>query len=233
MRLLIVTILVVVYIGESRAQFVTIGSARPMDGSCIQLTPDRQYAQGIAYSSTKLDLSRYFEIQFDIYLGDKNINGADGITFVIHNDSREFEAFGGWGEGMGYGRMNPYGNGNNISPSVAVEFDTYQNLVQNDPVMDHVAYLENGFSYHEYYWNGDNDEFNLEDGRLHDFRFRWDPKQKEITVFLDGIVVYQGSRDLLNEIFSGQRSVIWGFTASTGRLHNLQYFCLRRLARAE
>ena len=228
----ILTILLVSAVLGAQAQFITIGTAQPMDGSCIQLTPDRPYAQGIAYSTTKLDLGNYFEIQFDIYLGDKNDNGADGITFVIHNDSREYQAFGGWGEGMGYGRMNPYGNGNNISPSVAVEFDTYQNAVQNDPLMDHIAYLENGYSYHEYFWNGNSDQFNLEDGELHDFRFRWNPTDEEITVYLDGMVVYQGKRDLLNDIFSGQRSVIWGFTASTGRLHNLQYFCLRRLAMA-
>lgn len=214
----------------SNAQFITIGSAKPMDGSCIQLTPDRQYAQGIAYSSTKIDLNSSFEIQFDIYLGDKDELGADGITFVIHNDSRQFQAYGGWGEGMGYGRMNPYGNGNHIAPSIAVEFDTYQNAVQNDPLEDHVAYLENGYSHHEYYWNGNNDNFNLEDNLLHDFRFRWDPSSKEITVFLDGLVVYHGTRDIINDIFDGESMVIWGFTASTGRKYNLQYFCLRRLA---
>ena len=215
----------------AHSQFHMIGTAQPMDGSCIQLTPDRQFAEGIAYSTTKLDLTEPFEIQFDIYLGRRNDGGADGITFVIHNDARQFEAYGSWGEGMGYGRMNPFGNGNNISPSIAVEFDTYQNLIQNDPVMDHIAYLENGYSFHKYYWHGGNDNFDLEDDRLHDFRFRWDPESNEITVFLDGLVVYQGVRDLINDIFSGQTEVIWGFTASTGRKHNLQYFCLRRIAR--
>jgi hypothetical protein len=47
---------------------------------------------------------------------------------------------------------------------------------------------------------------------------------------LDGNVVYQGNKDLLKDIFNGNSKVIWGFTASTGRKYNLQYFCLRRLA---
>ena len=232
MRSLLSIVLISGTIMSSQAQFVTIGTAQPMDGSCIMLTPDEPYAQGIAYSTTKLDLSSHFEIQFDIYLGYKNEDGADGITFVIQNDPRKYEAYGGWGEGMGYGRMNPYSlNGNNISPSVAVEFDTYFNAVQNDPYCDHVAYLENGYSFHQTFWNGGDEEYNIEDDRLHDFRFRWDPAKKEITVFLDGTIVYKGKRDLVNDVFFGSTAVIWGFTASTGRLHNLQYFCFRQLAR--
>ena len=211
-------------------QFITIGSARPMENSCILLTPDYPYSEGIAYSRSKLDLSGPFEISFDIYLGDKNDDGADGIAFVIHNDSRQFEAYGTWGESLGYGKMNPWGNGTSISPSVAVEFDTYFNIRQNDPQSDHVAYLENGVSYHEVYWNGNNPEFDLEDDRLHDFRFQWDPSSNMITVLLDGFTVYMGKTDLVNDIFDGETNVIWGFSASTGRLHNKQYFCLRRLA---
>ena len=63
-------------------QFITIGSAKPMQNSCILLTPDYPYSEGIAYSKSKLDLSQPFEISFDIYLGNKNDDGADGIAFV-------------------------------------------------------------------------------------------------------------------------------------------------------
>ena len=72
-------------------------------------------------------------------------------------------------------------------------------------------------------------DYDIEDDRMHDFRFRWDPVDQMITVFWDGAIVYEGTRDLLNDIFEGEKNVIWGFTASTGRAHNLQYFCLRRL----
>ncbi len=207
-----------------------LGNATYMDGGCIQLTPDEPYSEGIAYNSTKLDLNYNFEISFDIFLGE-NDKGADGITFVIHNDPRQFEAFGTYGECMGYGRWSPESAfGNYIAPSIAIEFDTYYNPRQNDPESDHVAYLENGTNFHKKYWNNNIKNFNLEDGKMHSFRFRWQPEQKLITVYLDGNKVYEGKRDLITDIFNGNSEVIWGFTASTGRKHNLQYFCLRRLA---
>jgi len=201
------------------AQFNLIGDADYMLGDCIKLTPDEPYASGMAYHERKLNLNQYFEIEFDIYFGDKDELGADGIAFVIHNDPRGYEAFGFWGEGLGYGR---------IYPSIAVEFDTYQNMYRNDPACDHVAYLENGLVYQNDYWNNDDAEYNLEDDKLHNFRFRWDPTEKMLMVYLDNNIVFQGQRDLIKEIFAGEKEVIWGFTASTGRKHNLQYFCLRK-----
>jgi hypothetical protein len=210
------------------AQYYYLGTAAPIPGDCIQLTPDEPFSEGLAYYKQKLDLSTYFEIQFDLFFGDKD-NGADGITFVIHNDERGYEAFGQWGECMGYGRFNPDRPGNSISPSIAIEFDTYQNVWQNDPTCDHIAYLENGVSRHQRYWNNEDENFNLEDGMRHDFRFRWDPTKMEISVFLDGNLIYEGRRDLINDIFQKQHSVIWGFTSSTGRAHNQQYFCLKRM----
>ena len=132
---------------------------------------------------------------------------------------------------MGYGRFNPFSNGNSISPSIAIEFDTYQNPIQNDPQSDHIAYLENGISRHEKFWNSNSEEFNMEDDRLHSFVFKWDPAKKIISALWDGVIVYQENRDLVKDLFSGSTEVIWGFTGSTGRAHNLQYFCLRRFAR--
>lgn len=217
--------------GALNAQYVMLGDAQPMSGGCIQLTPDHPYREGIAWASDKVDLSGFFEIQFDIFLGDKDELGADGIAFVIHNDEKQFDAYGTYGECIGYGRWRrDILSGNYIAPSVAVEFDTYYNPTQNDPFSDHVAYLENGTNYHTSYWNNEDENFNLENNKLHDFRFRWEPKQKKVSVYLDGHLVYQGNRDLVKEIFEGNTKAIWGFTASTGRKYNLQYFCLKRLA---
>lgn len=211
------------------AQYHLIGDAAYMNPDCIQLTPDLEYSEGIAYYKTKLDLANYFQVEFDIYLGDKD-QGADGITFVIHDDERQYEAYGTWGECMGYGRWNyDVLYGTYIAPSIAVEFDTYSNRRQNDPVCDHVAYLENGTNFHTKYWNDKDDNFNMEDDYLHNFRFQWEPDIKQVTVYLDDKVVYRGIRDLVKDVFGGQTKLIWGFTASTGRKHNLQYFCLRTL----
>ena len=208
------------------AQYKTLLDAAPM-GDCIRLTADEPYSEGIAYNTSRLDLNNTFEIEFEIYLGDKDDLGADGITFVMHNDPRGFEAYGSFGEGMGYGNMGRGGSW--IAPSVAVEFDTYQNFNQNDPSYDHVALLVNGVNLHPGEWK-EAEGLNLEDDRLHNFRFRWNPSDQTIRVNLDGRVVYQGKKDLINAVFGGNSKVIWGFTASTGRKYNLQYFCLKRLA---
>lgn len=230
MHYFVSTIFLIFFSPGIYAQFHMLGNADYMDGGCILLTPDKPYSEGIAYNSAKIDLNYNFEISFDIYLGDKD-EGADGITFVIHNDPRQFEAYGTYGECMGYGRWNPeYAYGNYIAPSIAIEFDTYYNARQNDPLSDHIAYLENGTNFHNRFWNNKNANYNLEDGEMHSFRFRWQSDVKKITVYLDGRTVYEGKRDLINDIFDGEPNVIWGFTASTGRKYNLQYFCLRRLA---
>ncbi|MBX2841090.1 MAG: lectin [Flammeovirgaceae bacterium] len=230
MQRLLVTLPFILISLLSHAQFELMGTANFMSGNCILLTPDVPYSEGLAYHNAKLDLTRYFEIEFDIFLGRKD-EGADGITFVVHDDPREYKAYGTWGECMGYGRWSPNAYwANSITPSIAVEFDTYQNLQQNDPMYDHIAYLENGVSFHKTHWNNNKNDFNIEDDFLHDFRFSWDPSSQTITVKLDGMVVYQGKRDLVNDIFNGETSVIWGFTASTGKKSNLQYFCLRNLA---
>lgn len=228
MRLVLVFLLFPLHLS---AQFYTIGTARPMEGGCIMLTPDEPYSEGIAYSTSYLDLEHNFQIEFDIYLGDKDEFGADGIAFVIHNDSREFEAFGTYGECLGYGRWSPEAvYSAHIAPSIAVEFDTYQNYNQNDPASDHVAFLTNGISRHDVYWNNDDENFDLEDNQLHTFIFRWNAETHQIHVYLDQHEIYSGKHNLKKDIFEGQNQVIWGFTASTGKKYNLQYFCLKRLA---
>ena len=228
-RSAILLILLLLHTFYATGQFALRGQAAHMDQDCILLTADSAYAEGLAFYTTPLNLDVPFQIGFDLFFGEKE-EGADGMTFILHNDPRGLNAFGTWGECLGYGRWNPYSAyGTCISPSIAIEFDTYQNLRQNDPPHDHIAWLENGSSRHLSHWPED-ETFNLEDGMLHDFIFSWNPADKRIRVLLDGQVVVNIQKDLKKEIFNGETEVIWGFSASTGRKHNLQYFCLRRLA---
>ena len=212
------------------AQYHYLGNAQPLDDQCILLTPDEPYSEGIAYNTRTIDLNSDFFIDFDIYLGNKD-EGADGITFVMHTDARGFQAFGTYGECMGYGRWNPeFAYGSFIAPSLAIEFDTYYNPSQNDPESDHMAYLENGTNYHFVDVKKPVLPGNLEDDRLHSFILRWNSGEKVLQVWLDDQLRIEVKKDLLNDIFKGNKEVIWGFTASTGRKYNLQYFCLKRFA---
>ena len=215
---------------SSFAQYHYLGNAQPLDNQCILLTPDEPYSEGIAYNTNTIDLTNNFMIEFDIYLGDKD-DGADGITFVMHSDERGFQAFGTYGECMGYGRWNPESPyGAYISPSIAIEFDTYYNPSQNDPETDHMAFLENGTNYHFVNVKNPVAPGNLEDDRLHSFSLRWDSDKKVLKIWLDDHLRIEVKKDLFNEIFKANKKVIWGFTASTGRKHNLQYFCLKKFA---
>jgi len=226
----LLTLILSIICPQIHAQFHYLGNAQPMDNECIMLTPDQPYSEGIAYSTNTINLNNDFVIDFDIYLGNKD-EGADGITFVMQGDPRGFQAFGTYGECMGYGRWNPeYLYGSYIAPSLAVEFDTYFNPTQNDPESDHMAYLENGTNYH--FANGIKpiESGNMEDDRLHSFVLRWDATDKSLRVWLDGIMRFEIKKDLLKDIFDGNTNVIWGFTASTGRKYNLQYFCLKKFA---
>ncbi len=202
--------------------FTLLGTATDNGDGCVVLTPDEPFAQGLAWSNRPLDLTQPFSLTFDIYLGDDD-DGADGIAFVMQADPRGTEAYGSWGECLSYGQM---GRNSFVSQSLAVEFDTYYNAHRGDPEVDHVAYLEHGESTHTQHY-APTPDYNLEDGRTHRFFVVWAPATRELTVKLDGVTVHQRQQDLVATVFGGTTEVLWGFTASTGRAHNLQYFCLR------
>lgn len=93
------------------------GSAQ-LAGSTLRLTEAGIGGVGSAFDTTALavdgDTSFNAFFQFAIYDG----TGADGFTFTVQNDGAGPGAIGGGGGGLGYG---------GISPSVAVEFDTFDN----------------------------------------------------------------------------------------------------------
>ncbi|MEM9847643.1 MAG: T9SS type A sorting domain-containing protein, partial [Bacteroidota bacterium] len=186
------------------------GSANLISNNTYQLTPALNNQAGSIWSINNIDLSQDFSLDAAIYLGSRD-GGADGIAFVLQpfcsnlgNTSR--------GEFIGYG---------GISPSLIVEFDTYQN--DFDPSPDHVAIIRNGDGNH----NSNNtlgnpfEVANLEDDTFHDLFIQWDADGREFTVSLDGEELYSGRvGDIVTDIFLGEPLVHWGFTAATGGLNN-------------
>jgi len=87
-------------------------------GSTLRLTEAIGSQTGSAFEATPLpvdgDTDFHAWFQFAIYDG----SGADGFTFAIQNDTNGPAAIGGGGGGLGY---------LGISPSIAVEFDTFDN----------------------------------------------------------------------------------------------------------
>ncbi|MBD1999373.1 PEP-CTERM sorting domain-containing protein [Leptolyngbya sp. FACHB-541] len=122
------------------------GSATVVD-NVLQLTPELQSQRGSAFLSNPFSITAdtSFSTRFDFSItgeGDDNFGSGDGFTFMVHNDPRGSNALGVGGGGLGY---------SGISPSVAVEFDTYVNSAVGDPGSvhgsssnDHVGINTNG-----------------------------------------------------------------------------------------
>jgi hypothetical protein len=209
------------------AQFVLNGNATVTSPECsdstttYQLTPDLNTQAGEIWYTTQVSLSNRFDIQFQMYLGSKAYSvGADGICFVFQQQSVNAGSSGG---GMGYG---------GITPSLAVEFDTYHNSW--DPTFCHTAIEKNGDVEHTD--NSGNNlagpvqldpaNPNLPDGNWHNMEVIWDPGLQTLSVYYDCIfrVAYTG--DVVDSIFGGNPNVYWGFTGGTGGSDNQQEVCV-------
>jgi Bacterial lectin len=202
-----------------QAQFITNGTAQLTSDRCWTLTPARNSVVGSVWNETKVNLNESFDVSLDIFLG-CNDAGADGIVFGFQPVST---SIGSVGEGLGFG---------GVKPSIGIEFDTYQNGNQSDPVFDHVAIISNGIVNHSNATNLAGPKSigsggNIEDCQFHDFRVLWDAKKKKLELFLDCQPILDYTGDIVKNIFNGDPLVYWGFTAATGGAVNEQKICLK------
>jgi gliding motility-associated-like protein len=211
---------------SSVAQFTTQGDASKETDRCFMITPNKQHAAGAIWATDKFDLTKPQRKEFQIYLGSKNELGADGMAFVLQNDSRGTSALGSEGEGMGFGFSTNDNSKRIISPSVAIELDTWENVEgANDlPGTDHTTVVYNGDLYSEKHpiVPISASEDNVEDNTCHDIVIEWDPGTHTLTMSFDGSVRISHTDDIVNKVFSGQSEVYYGFTASTGYGSNQQ-----------
>ncbi|QMU30569.1 lectin-like domain-containing protein [Adhaeribacter radiodurans] len=186
--------------------FRTNGSATKVSDNEFQLTSGKTVTSGSVWSRTKIDLQNDFIIKAQVFLGDNEF-GADGITFALQPLSNT--ALGYVGHFLGY---------TSITPSIAVEFDTWPNFEINDPAEDHIAFLKNGDTGHNTE-NNPNDAYsldiNIEDGAWHDVTFSWNASSHTLTVnFLSQEFTH--TEDIVNSLFKASAYVYWGFTGATG-----------------
>ena len=177
------------------------------DNKVYRLTQNTGNQSGQIWSNDRINLSSDFKVEGKLFFGANN-GGADGIAFIMQPVSNSEGSSGG---GLGY---------MGISPSIGVEFDTWDNPEYGDPTSsDHAAIVT----------NGDGNTHletvtlsNIEDGQYHDFKFNWVASTKTMTVSLDGNEIISYTRDIVADIFSGNNEVYYGFTAATGMATNLQ-----------
>lgn len=203
------------------AQFQLNGVAVQTAGSCYTLTPDALNSAGSIWSPLKINLNESFQAIFKLNLGCKDGSGADGIVFGFQPVSTSVGQAGG---GLGF---------QDISPSLGIEFDTWENWHLGDPVFDHIAISRNGNLDHGNAFNNlagpvqaHVSNANVEDCALHRVRVDWDAGQQLLRVWFDCELRLSWSGDIVGGIFNGDPWVYWGFTASTGAASNLQQVCL-------
>jgi gliding motility-associated-like protein len=168
-----------------------------------------------------LDLSQPFSLEFQMNFGTVDVNGADGMAFVLQTVGAD--AIGTDGAGFGFQGFNP---------SFGIEFDTYHNGDIADITQDHVAFHRDGNIYH----NQPNNlagpvtahpaGLNIEDGQDHPVKITWNPTTQLVELYFDCALRLSAQINLVNSIFNGTSQVWWGFTGATGGLSNAHVVCL-------
>lgn len=218
-RLLMILAVVAMIHKPSRAQYILNGDAVNIGGTCYRLTHEATNLAGSVWYESLISLDEDFDINFGINLGDLDVNGADGIYFVLQPVSTGLGATGG---GMGY---------EGISPSVGVEFDTYQNGIYGDPAYDHIAIQSDGVLDHASAYNLAapvqiiSGVDNAEDGMEHYVKITWDAASQTLSAYVDCDLRVSYTGDIVSDIFGGDPNVYFGFTAGTGALYNNQIVC--------
>jgi PKD repeat protein len=197
--------------------YILNGSARQDNCNCYTLTNSSNSQSGSVWNADKINLNNSFDFIFNVYLGCKDGDGADGMVFILQPLSTSIGAAGG---GMGF-----YG----VAPSVGIALDTWRNTGLNDPSFDHISIQVNGNSNHANDLAGpvqaSATSVNIEDCKWHTLRISWDASAHWLRSYFDNVPRVQAQVDLIANVFRNDSMVFWGFGASTGAYNNQQKFC--------
>ena len=125
----------------------------------------------------------------------------------------------------------PFTRAMGVSPSLAVEFDTWQNPNYNDPGFDHIAIIKNGNVNH---LSADNlagplgifpNFGNAEDCKFHNVLIRWSAPSRTLNVYVDCNLRLSYTGDIGKNIFNNDPNVYFGFTSATGGSVNVHQVC--------
>lgn len=201
----------------SFSQYILNGAAVQNSCNCYTLTSTSFTQAGSVWNANKINLRDPFDYSFNVFLGCQDINGADGIVFMLQPIST---SIGSTGEGMGF---------SGIVPSIGITLDTWQNINRNDPAYDHISIQANGEATHGTDLAGPVQASltseNIEDCQWHVFRITWDPATLWLRAYFDGSLRIEAQVNIITTIFNNDPNVFWGFSAATGGANNLQQFC--------
>lgn len=205
------TVITAVYPGFDSGNITAfaLNGVAGLNGNNLRLTPSSGGVYGTAWWQNKITLAdnRSFSAYFTFRISDPGSGGADGIIFAIQTQSSGAGSSGG---GMGY---------EGVTPSIAVEFDTYDNGAgAGDPDANHVGINMNGSVYSLQTANADAiGQFDL--GGVYHAWVDYNGPADSLEVRLSTTTTRPGSAIItqaidLETVFN--QDVYVGFTAATG-----------------
>lgn len=205
---------------------VITGDAIDLGNNCYTITPDGEFLAGGVWYDNPIDFDNDFTIFYQSNFGFRDLDGADGMALVFKGDPTP--VIGNAGGGIGYA---------GITPSLTIEFDTYQNIEIGDPDFDHISIMRNGIPNHNNPASNLSGPVpasltfpNIEDGNAHEVKIEWNATSNTLNVYFDCQIRLTLNQDVKNFIFSGDDSVFFGFVGSTGGLTNLHQVCFNSIS---
>ncbi|NEP57426.1 MAG: filamentous hemagglutinin N-terminal domain-containing protein, partial [Symploca sp. SIO2G7] len=193
-------------------------------GNLLRLTPNQSYSTGSTFLKVpySIDENTSFQTKFQFRLtGANGSMPADGFVFMLQNDPDGSNAVGDNGGALGYGFNQNSGNHPNtkISPSLAIEFDIYNNSEYLDNSDNHVALLQDGSQNHNNGLSLETPNFDLDSTAPRTAWIEYDGQKNELNVFVadnsnkPSQPLISEQIDLVNVV--GSQAFV-GFSAATG-----------------
>jgi hypothetical protein len=222
MKKIIYTFLFFTLCNISNAQLFTLqGDVAVVNSNTYRLTQDLNTRAGLITSLYPLNLTENFELNFEIYLGNRFGDGADGITFMLNKACTPTLTIG---QNIGVG-----GTPN----SLITEFDTHFNFISNfDIIEHHITIFKNGLM------NQTNQVMDvatlpvcaktdcsvIDDNTWHTVKIKWDflsSTSQRMSVFFDNSLRVTSTRNHIADSFSNDPNVFYSFGSATGGKRNL------------
>ena len=201
------------------------GKALFINPNELQLTVHRAGVSGIAHANATIDMSKDQRISFDINLGNDDINGGDGIAFIMHADTRSLPTL--------IGQAGPGHAAWGIRNGLAFEFDTFKNAgTIADPDGDHFAVWDTDTGTPTSAANPSSPAMTtvlapvaleeLEDGKWRRFSLEWDASETTMRFKLGDKDLGTLKKDVVKDYFGNSRNITLAFSGSTGSKDNDQ-----------
>ena len=207
---------------NGQQHYNVIGDAIFNGSDCYSITPSSDYKEGAIWYKDSIDLQNTFDLYYKVNFGCDNL-GGDGLAFVIHSSGDSVAPSEGF---IGY-------DSSSIKNSIAVEFDTYQDVAFGDSLGDHIALMKNGITDHNDLINTlvtpklINSGTDIEDCNLHEVHIMWFADSTKLKVYFDCELLIDYTGNIINTVFNGNSIVNIGWTSSTRADFNEHKVCAK------